>query len=329
MEAPLRISLPLALVALTSVPVALLADPLPSWNEGAAKDNIIAFVDSVTDPDSADFVPVKDRIATFDNDGTLWTEQPIYFQLLYAMEVLRRMAAEDPSVLSSDVLKAANDGDMAGVMAGGEEGLLEILDVSHANTTPEAFKASAYEWLTTAKHPGTGLPYAGMTFQPMLELLSYLRDEDFATYIVSGGGIDFIRAIADDAYGIPPWQVVGSEGRVSYEVIDGVPTFTKGGGMTFLDDKEGKPVGIMRHIGQKPIFAAGNSDGDFAMIDYTTAGEGPGFGLIVHHTDAEREYAYDREGFIGTLDRGLDEGPERGWTIVDMARDWARIYPGQ
>ncbi|WP_172292867.1 HAD family phosphatase [Pseudoruegeria sp. HB172150] len=315
-------------IALVALPGIAFADPLPSWNEGDAKSAIIAFVDGVTDPGADTYVTPEDRIAVFDNDGTLWTEQPAYFQLLYAVDVLREKAAADPSTLTSDILQAANDGDMEGMLANGNEGLIEIINISHAGITPEDFKASAYEWLTTATHPSTGKTYASMIYQPMLELLSYLRDEDFKTYIVSGGGIDFIRAIADDAYGIPPWQVVGSEGDTSYAVSDdGTPTVTKNGGLTFVDDKEGKPVGIMSHIGQRPIFAGGNSDGDFQMIEWTTAGDGPRFGLLIHHTDAEREFAYDREGHIGTLNRGLDEGPDRGWVIVDMAQDWEQVWP--
>lgn len=314
--------------ALALAATAAFADPLPSWKEGPAKERIIAFVDSVTDPEADTYVTPADRIAVFDNDGTLWSEQPLYFQALYALAMLREKAAADPSILSSDVLRAANDGDVAGVLAGGQEGLLEVINVSHAGITPEEFEASAESWLTTATHPTTGRTYAEMTFQPMLELLSYLRDEDFTTWIVSGGGIDFIRTFADDAYGIPPWQVVGSEGNTSYAVsADGVPTITKDGGLTFNDDKEGKPVGIMRHIGRRPILAAGNSDGDFAMLEWTTAGEGPRLGLLVHHTDAEREFAYDREGHIGVLDRGLDEAGDRGWLLVDMKDDWTTVWP--
>lgn len=307
------------------------ADPLPSWSDTDAKTRIIAFVEDVTTPGSDNYVIPEDRIAVFDNDGTLWAEQPAYFQLFYALDVLREKAAADPSILTSDILIAANEGDMEGMMAGGEEGLLEILNISHGGgISPDDFKASSYEWLTTTEHPTSGLTYSQMTYQPMLELLSYLRDEGFSTWIVSGGGIDFVRAIAPEAYGIPPWQVVGSQGDTTYAVAeDGTPTLSKNGGLTFLDDKEGKPVGIMRHIGQRPILAAGNSDGDFAMIEWTTAGEGPRFGLIVHHTDAEREFAYDRDSHIGKLERGLDEGPERGWLIVDMARDWEQIWPDQ
>jgi hypothetical protein len=217
---------------------------------------------------------------------------------------------------------------MQGMMAGGEEGLVEIINVSHSGITVEDFKAHAREWLTTATHPTSGLTYAEMTYQPMLELLTYLRDEGFTTYIVSGGGVDFIRSISEDAYGIPPSQVVGSEGNTSYAVVDGTPTLSKDGGISFIDDKEGKPVGIMRFIGQRPIFAAGNSDGDFAMLEWTTAGAGPRFGMLVHHTDAEREFAYDREGHIGVLVEGLDQADDRGWAIVDMAEDWSRIWSG-
>jgi phosphoglycolate phosphatase-like HAD superfamily hydrolase len=316
-----------ATIVTLSPPLSALADPLPSWNDTETKAAIIAFVDKVTNPGSGDFVPARDRIATFDNDGTLWAEQPVYFQALYALDVLREKAANDPSILATDVLKAAAEGDLDTVMASGIEGLLEVINVSHAGITVDAFQADAYEWLTTATHPTSGKTYAGMVYQPMLELLSYLRDEGFATYIVSGGGIDFIRSFADEAYGIPPWQVVGTEGTTTFAVEEGGAVLNKDGGVTFIDDKEGKPVGIIRHIGQRPIFAAGNSDGDFEMLEYTTGGDGASFGLIVHHTDAEREFAYDRDSHIGELERGLDEGPERGWLIVDMAQDWAKVFP--
>jgi phosphoserine phosphatase len=318
----------LTIAMLALAPVRVQGDPLPSWNDTDAKAAIIAFVEGVTDEDANTFVPPDDRIAVFDNDGTLWSEQPLYFQFLYAADEVKERSEADPSILTADVLKAAAAGDVPGMMAGGNEGLFEIAGISHSNITPEDFEASAQEWVTTATHPTKGLTYAQMTYQPMLELLSYLRDEDFTTWIVSGGGIDFIRSFADEAYGIPPWQVVGSQGDTTYAVAaDGTPTLTKSGELTFFDDKEGKPVGIIRHIGQRPIFAAGNSDGDFAMLEWTTAGDGPRFGMLVHHTDAEREWAYDREGHIGVLDRGLDEAGDRGWLVVDMAEDWARVYP--
>jgi phosphoglycolate phosphatase-like HAD superfamily hydrolase len=314
-----------ALPALVVLPA--LADPLPSWNDTDAKAAIIEFVEGVTDPSSQSFAPEDDRIAVFDNDGTLWSEQPVYFQALYAIDTLRERAKADPSILSSDVLRAAAEGDMAGIMSGGQAGLIEILNVSHSGVTIEDFKTDVHAWLTTEKHLTSGLIYSEMTFQPMLELLRYLRDEDFITYIVSGGGVDFIRAISDEAYGIPPTQVVGSEGTTRYQVTDGVPSLMKDGGISFIDDKAGKPVGIERFIGQRPIFAAGNSDGDFAMLEWTTAGQGPRFGLLIHHTAAEREFAYNREGHIGVLNRGLDEAGARGWLLVDMAEDWEQVWP--
>ncbi|MFV0367489.1 MAG: HAD family hydrolase [Hyphomicrobiaceae bacterium] len=302
------------------------ADPLPSWNDGAAKSAIIDFVENVTDPASDQFVPKQDRIATFDNDGTLWAEQPLYFQGLYALDVLKKKAAEDPSILSSDVLKAAATGDMKGMMAGGMEELLSVVNVAHAGISVEVFQQNAAEWVASATHPTTGMHYAEMTYQPMQELLRYLRDEGFTTFIVSGGGVHFLRSFAEKAYGIPPEQVVGTEGSTKYEKVDGKMVLMKHGGITFLDDKEGKPVGIDRHIGKRPIFVAGNSDGDFAMLEYAFSGNGPHFGLIVHHTDGEREFAYDREGHVGVLKRGLDEAEKRGWLLVDMKKDWARIW---
>ena len=307
---------------------AISADPLPSWNDTEAKARIITFVESVTDARGATYVTPNDRIAVFDNDGTLWGEQPLYFQLLFALDRLRELAAADPSILTSEVLKAANEGDMTTVAAAGEEGLLEIIMVSHSAVSVDAFKLEVRSWLDEARHPSTGLRYDQMTYQPMIELLRYLRDEGFATYIVSGGGIHFMRAFVEDAYGIPPEQVIGSAGNTSYQVIEGVPTVVKDPGIAFIDDKAGKPVGIDSKIGKRPIFVGGNSDGDFEMLEWATAGEGPRFGLIVHHTDADREFAYDRDSHIGKLVRGLDEGPDRGWLIVDMAKDWSRVYTG-
>ena len=303
------------------------ADPLPSWSDTEAKSRIIGFVESVTDPDAETYVTPADRIAAFDNDGTLWGEQPVYFQLIYAIDRLKEKAEADPSILTSDTLKAAAAGDMEGALANGEEGLLEIVMVSHSGVSVEDFQADVRDWLDTARHPSTGLPYDEMVYQPMLELLRYLRDEGFTTYIASGGGVHFIRAFAEEAYNIPPEQVIGSAGNASYEVVDGVPMVLKEPGIAFIDDKAGKPVGIDSKIGKRPIFIGGNSDGDFEMLEWATAGDGPRFGLIVHHTDGEREFAYDRDSHIGKLVRGLDEGPERGWLIVDMANDWEQIWP--
>jgi phosphoglycolate phosphatase-like HAD superfamily hydrolase len=311
-----------------AAPFAALADPLPSWNPTATEAAIIDFVGRVTDPGSADFVPEQDRIAVFDNDGTLWSEQPMYFQGLFALDKLREKASADPAILDSEALRAANAGDLQAVMARGLPGLVEILDVSHAGLPVETFKAEAHDWLTTAKHPTAGLPYAEMTYQPMLELLVYLRDEGFRTYIVSGGGVDFMRSISAEAYGVPPWQVIGSEGATTYDDTGAAPALMKDGGLAFVDDKAGKPVGIDRFIGRRPIFAAGNSDGDLQMLDYVTAGEGPRFGMILHHTDAAREFAYDRDSAFGRLSEALDAAPARGWTVVDMAADWTRVWTG-
>lgn len=299
------------------------ADPLPSWAETETKAAIIDFVERVTDPASPDYVTPADRIATFDNDGNLWAEKPVYFQLIYALDRLKEKAEADPSILTSDALTAAVEGDMDALAEAGVEGLMEILAISHSGISVEDFQADVRDWLETARHPTTGMRYDEMIYQPMLELLSYLRDEGFQTWIVSGGGVHFVRAFAEEAYNIPPEQVVGSTTPTEY--VDG--QVMKLPGIEFVDDKAGKPVGIDSRIGKTPIFASGNSDGDFQMLEYTTSADGPRFGLILHHTDAEREFAYDREGHVGVLNRGLDEGPDRGWIIVDMARDWEQIFP--
>ncbi|SFM53715.1 HAD family hydrolase [Shimia aestuarii] len=313
--------------ALALVAAPAIADPLPSWNDTAAKARIISFVDSVTDPKSDAYVTPAARIATFDNDGTLWAEQPVYFQLIYAVDQVAKMGAADPAILTSDALKAAAAKDYKALLATGKEGLVEVLRASHADMPLEQFHADVAAWLDEARHPTTGMRYDEMIYQPMLELLTYLRDQGFKTYIVSGGGIQFIRAFAEDAYGIPPEQVIGSSTTSRYEVIDGVPTIIKGGELFFVDDKAGKPVGIMHHIGRRPILAGGNSDGDFEMLEFSTAGDGARLGLIVHHTDAEREFAYDREGHIGVLNRGQDEADARGWVLIDMKNDWAKVFP--
>lgn len=314
-------------LALVATAGAALADPPPSWNAGESTSRVIAFVEAVTERGGPDYVPPEERIAVFDNDGTLWAETPVYFRFLYAMDALARRAAEDPSILTSDVLKAAAAGDLAGALAEGEHGLLEIVMASHSGMSVERFQAEVAQWLESAEHPTTGRPLAAMVYQPMLDLLRWLRDDGFATYIVSGGGVDFMRAFAEEVYGIPPERVIGSMGRSSYQVVDGTPTIMKDPGIAFIDDKQGKPLAILSRIGRRPILAAGNSDGDFAMLEWTTAGEGPRLGLIVHHTDAAREWAYDRDSHVGRLARGLDEGPGRGWLIVDMARDWGRVFP--
>jgi phosphoglycolate phosphatase-like HAD superfamily hydrolase len=305
-------------------------DPLPSWNDGAAKSAIIDFVNRVTDENSPGFVPVPQRIATFDNDGTLWAEQPAYFQLLFALDRVRAMAPDHPEWKETEPFKSAISGDMKGLMATGMKGLEEVVLVAHTNMTADEFATSVADWVATSKHPMTGMRYTDMVYQPMLELLEYLRSNGFKTFIVSGGGIDFMRVFTEQVYGIPPEQVVGSALDAKYELRDGVPTIVKSG--LFVDDKAGKPVGIYRHIGRRPVFAAGNSDGDQQMLEYTTiprsdADESARFGLLVHHTDADREWAYDRGSHIGGLDTALDEAAQRGWLVVDMKDDWNRIYP--
>jgi len=317
----------LILVSACLISGAALADPLPSWRDTKAKSDVIAFVEAVSDPASGDYVTPSARIAVFDNDGTLWSEQPLYFQLLFALDRLRDLAATDPSILTSEALKAAAEGDVKTVLAGGKEALLEVIMASHSGVTVDEFLAISRAWLETARHPTTGLAYSEMVYQPMLELLRYLRDEGFSTYIVSGGGIHFMRAFAEQVYGIPPEKVIGSVGKSSYQVVDGTPTILKDLGIAFVDDKAGKPIAIDGKIGRRPIFVGGNSDGDFEMLEWSTAGDGPRFGLIVHHTDADREWAYDRDSHIGRLDRGLDEAADRGWLIVDMAKDWKTVFP--
>jgi phosphoglycolate phosphatase-like HAD superfamily hydrolase len=309
-----------------------MGDPLPSWNDREAKSAIIEFVKRVTVKDSPDFVPVAERIATFDNDGTLWSEQPVYFQGRFALDRVRAMAADHPEWHNTEPFKSVIAGDMKGLMATGKEGLEKVLLATHANMTAEQFEASVRDWLETAKHPKTGKLFTQMVFQPMLELLDYLSANDFKTFIVSGGGIDFMRVFSEKVYGIPPEQVIGTMIDAKFEMRDGVPTIVKTGNLILMDDKVGKPVGIYRHIGRRPIFAAGNSDGDLQMLQYTTIARDrndttPRFGMIVHHTDADREWAYDRQSHIGQLDKALDEASQRGWVVVDMKADWSQIYP--
>lgn len=304
------------------------ADPLPSWAESDSRDRIIEFVAAVTDPQRPEYVTPAERIAVFDNDGTLWAEQPVYFQLIFAMDRLAQMAGDDPSILTTPVLQAAATGDLKTVAEGGHDALIEVLNASHSGVTVDEFQSAVADWLETARHPETELPYDQMTYQPMVELLRYLRDEGFKTYIVSGGGVHFMRVFAEDAYGIPPEQVLGTYMDTIYDSAEGEPVITKADGIAFVDDKEGKPINIERTIGRRPILAGGNSDGDFAMLEWTTAGDGPRLGVLIHHTDAEREWAYDRESPIGKLVEGLDKGPDMGWVIVDMAQDWSRIYTG-
>ena len=303
------------------------ADPLPSWNEGAAKQSITAFVEKVTKEGTPGFVPIPERIATFDNDGCLWSEQPLYFQLFFAMDRIKTLAPQHPEWKDKEPFASLLKGDVKAALAGGEASLVQIVMATHAGLTTEEFEKAVADWIATAKHPKTGKPFTSMVYQPMLELLTYLRSNGFKTYIVSGGGIEFMRPWTEKVYGIPPEQVVGSSGGLRYELRDGKPVLVKLPEIALNDDKEGKPVGIQRHIGRRPIAAFGNSDGDLAMLQWTAAGPGPRFCLYVHHTDAEREYAYDRASHIGKLDKGLDEAAAQGWTVVDMKADWKVIYP--
>jgi len=303
------------------------ADPLPSWNEGAVKKSITDFVARVTTAGGADFVPVEQRIATFDNDGTLWCEQPFYFQFAFAIDQVKAMAPQHPEWKTRQPFKGLLEGDMKAVSAAGQNGLLELVAAAHTGMTVEAFGKSVVEWTVTARHPRFNRPYTELVYQPMLELLTYLRANGFKTFIVSGGGIEFMRPWVEKIYGIPPEQVVGSSGVVKFQAgANGKPELMKLAKVEFIDDGPGKPVGINRFIGRRPIFSFGNSDGDLQMLQWTTAGEGARFAGIVHHTDAEREYAYDRLSKIGKLDKALDEGAAKGWTVVDMKRDWKKVF---
>jgi phosphoserine phosphatase len=303
------------------------ADPLPSWNDTSPKKAVIAFVERVTKEGSPDFVPRPERIATFDNDGTLWAEQPLYFQLAFALDRVKALAPDHPEWREREPFASLLRGDVKGALAGGERAMLEIVTATHAGMTTEEFAKTVGDWIATAKHPKTGKHYTEMVYQPMLELLAYLRANGFKTFIVSGGGIEFMRPWAEQVYGVPPEQVIGSSIRTKYEVRDGRTVLVRLPEINFIDDKAGKPVGINQHIGRRPTMVFGNSDGDFEMLEWTTSGPGPRFGLIVHHTDAEREWAYDRNSHIGKLDKALDAAEQRGWIMVDMKRDWRRIYP--
>ncbi|MFN3666565.1 MAG: HAD family hydrolase [Sediminibacterium sp.] len=302
-------------------------DPLPSWNDGPAKKSIIDFVTKTTSEGSGDFVPVADRIACFDNDGTLWSELPLYFQVAFAFDRIKELAPQHPEWKTKQPFKAVLEDDMKTAMAGGEEALLQIAAATLSGMTTEEFEEIVKNWIETAKHPTSGKLYKEMVFQPMLELLDYLRANGYETFIVSGGGVDFMRAWAEKAYGIPSYQIVGSSGGYAYEVIDGKGVVRKLPDVHFVDDYEGKPVGIVRHIGKRPIFTAGNSDGDYPMLQYTSTGDGPRFGMIVHHTDSIREFAYDRQSALGHLEKALDDAGKYNWLVVDMKNDWKRIYP--
>ena len=302
-------------------------DPLPSWNDGASKKAIVAFVERVTKDGSPDFVKPAERIATFDNDGTLWAEQPIYVQVQFAFDRVRALAPQHPEWTTKEPFASLLKGDMKSVLAGGEHALLEIVAAAHSGITTDDFQTVVKDWLASARHPATGRPYTRMVYQPMLEVLAYFRANGFKTFIVSGGGVEFMRAFAEETYGIPPEQVVGSSGAVTFDFNNGSPRLVKQAKAEFVDDGPGKPVGIDRFIGRRPIAAFGNSDGDLQMLQWTCAGAGARFCLYVHHTDAAREWAYDRASHVGRFDKGLDEAKAKGWILVDMKTDWKVIYP--
>jgi phosphoglycolate phosphatase-like HAD superfamily hydrolase len=307
--------------------IAQAPDPLSSWNDGKTKQAITEFVEKVTTAGSPDFVAPAERIATFDNDGALWAEQPMYFQLAFALDRVKTLAPEHPEWQGKEPFASLLKGDLKSALAGGEKAILEIVMATHAGMTTEEFEEIVTEWIATAKHPKTGKLYTEMVYQPMLELLAYLRSNGFKTFIVSGGGIEFMRPWTEKVYGIPPEQVVGSSIKTKYELRDGKPVLARLPELNFIDDKEGKPVGIHQYIGRRPIAAFGNSDGDLQMLQWTTAGKGARFALIVHHTDGDREWAYDRNSAVGRLDKALDEAREKGWTVVDMKKDWKTVFP--
>jgi hypothetical protein len=315
----------LYLIAFTSTVAA--ADSLPSWNEGPSKQAIVDFVAAVTTAGSPDFVAAEDRIATFDNDGTLWTEQPMYTQLAFALDRVKAMAPLHPEWKDTQPFKAVLEGDLKAVAAAGEKGLIELITVTHAGTTTEEFSKIVSDWIATARHPKFNRPYTELVYQPMLELLAYLRAHGFKTYIVSGGGIEFMRPWTQGVYGVPPEQVIGSSIKTTFEMRDGLPRLFRLPEINFVDDKGGKPVGINQFIGRRPIAAFGNSDGDLEMLQWTTLIPQRRFGLIVHHTDAEREYAYDRNSAFGKLDVALDAAALNHWTVVDMKKDWKVVFP--
>ncbi|MCE3254417.1 MAG: nonspecific acid phosphatase precursor [Cellvibrio sp.] len=305
------------------------ADVLPSWNNTPTKKSLVEFVAKVTKAGSADYVAPAQRIAVFDNDGTLWAEQPFYFQALFAFDRVKALAPSHPEWKTQEPFASVLKGDMAGALAGGEKALVELIMATHANMTSEEFSSIVREWVTTARHPKTGLLYKEMVYLPMLEVLDYLRANGFKTFIVSGGGIEFMRVFSQEVYGVPPEQVIGSSIKTKFELRDNVPVLVRLPEVNFIDDGAGKPVGIIQHIGQRPIAAFGNSDGDLQMLQWTCAGAGARFCLIVHHTDEKREWAYDRKSPIGKLDKALDEATAKHWTVVDMKNDWNSMFPGK
>ncbi len=301
-------------------------DPLPSWRDGPRKRALLDFVASVTTAGGPDFVPPPARIATFDNDGCLWVEQPAYTQLIFILDRLRALAPRNPAWQQDALFRAAIAGDLRAAASGGTEGLLRLAGAAQAGNTPEEFQRIAAEWLATARDPRWRRPYTELIYQPMIEVLGFLRAQGFTTFIVSGGGVEFVRAFSEQVYGIPPHQVIGSSFALEPGEAEGRITLTRQPRLDFIDDGPGKPVGIARHIGRRPIAAFGNSDGDWHMLRYATEGPGRRFGMILRHDDADREYAYDRESHVGRLSRALDEAPQRGWQVTSMREDWSRIF---
>jgi phosphoglycolate phosphatase-like HAD superfamily hydrolase len=324
---PTNVVLATGLVLACAQSAPTVKDPLPSWNETAPKKAVIAFVEKVTKEGSPDFVPVPERIATFDNDGTLWAEKPVPFQFVFAVDRVKALAPQHPEWKTKQPFASLLKGDMAGVAAAGEKGVLEIVAATHTGMTTDEFSRSVQEWIPSAKHPGTGRLFTDMVYQPMLELLAYLRANGFKTFIVSGGGVEFMRPWTERIYGIPPEQVIGSSGKLKLETRDGKPVLVKLPAVDLIDNEEGKPVGIQSRIGRRPIAAFGNSDGDLQMLQWAMAGEGARFALFVHHDDVQREYAYDRSDKLQQFDKGWDEAVAKGWTVVSMKDDWNTIFP--
>ena len=321
-----RVVVGLLLFALANLALAQ-SDPLPSWSDGAHKKAIEDFVADVTDEASPDFVQPEERIATFDNDGTLWAEQPIYVEFQFAIDRVKALAPRHPEWKTTEPFSLLLAGNTKAFLAGGEKSVVPIVTASHSGMTPEEFETIVRDWLATARHPTKKRPYTDLVYQPMLELLAYLRSNGFKTFIVSGGGVEFMRAFTEHSYGVPPEQVIGSEGKLRFEMRDGQPLLLKLPDVQFVDDKTGKPIGIETNIGRRPIAAFGNSDGDLQMLQWTCAGPGKRFCLYVHHDDAVREWAYDRHSLIGRLDQGLDEAAVKHWTVVSMKDDWKTIFP--
>ncbi|MCU0709983.1 MAG: haloacid dehalogenase-like hydrolase [Pirellula sp.] len=314
------------LIACASEPTAN-EEPLASWNDQPSRRSIVEFVERVTLEGGPDYVPVSDRIAVFDNDGTLWTEQPMYVQAFFAFDRVKELEPQHPEWRTTEPFASVLRGDLKSALSGGERSLVALVMATHAGMTTEEFEQTVIRWIAEARHPQTGKLFTEMVYQPMLEMMSYLRSKGFKTFIVSGGGIEFMRPWAERVYGVPPEQVIGSSVKTRFELLDGRPSLLRLPELNFLDDKSGKPIAIQLHIGRRPIIAFGNSDGDLEMLQWTTASDRPHLGVLVRHTDGNREYRYDRDSHVGRLDRALDLSGELGWVVIDMEQDWNRVYP--